>query len=93
MVSKEWIGDLGDLFFDLEHSQDEPVDRSDGARSKDEVLEEIKEKLGEIKPKVTREWVENLVSDLNESYLEIGGKPGYQVLGDAFHYLGVKVEK
>ncbi len=47
-VTKEWIGDLGDLLFDLEHSHEEPVDRSDGQRSKDEVWMEI-EKMFESK--------------------------------------------
>lgn len=42
---------------------------------------------------VTQEWIENLVSDLNASYLGIGEKPGYQVLGDALYCLGVTVEK
>ena len=47
-VTKEWIGDLGDLFFDLEHSQDEPVNRAIGQKSKDEILMEIKEMFDKI---------------------------------------------
>lgn len=38
--------DLRDLFFDLEHSHDEPVDRPDGQRSADEIWEEIVETFG-----------------------------------------------
>ena len=43
---------------------------------------------------VTKEWVENLVSDLNASYIGCSGsKPGYRVVGDALHSLGVVVKK
>lgn len=51
-VTKEWIEDLGDLLFDLEHSHEEPVDRSEDQRSKDEIWMEIEEMFRKICIKV-----------------------------------------
>lgn len=51
-VTKEWIEDLRDLFFDLEHSHDEPVDRAEGQRSADEVWTEIEEMFDGIDVKI-----------------------------------------
>lgn len=53
-VTEEWIGDLENLFFDLEHSHEEPVDRSDGQKSKDEVWMEIEKMFSGIDVKVLR---------------------------------------
>ena len=47
-ISKEYIEDLRDLFYDWEFSDDEPVNRAMGQRSKDEVLEEIKNHLASL---------------------------------------------
>lgn len=42
-VTREWIEDLKDLLFDLEHSHEDPVERSE--RSTDEVWMEIEKML------------------------------------------------
>jgi hypothetical protein len=47
-VTREWVGDLGDLFFDLEHSCEEPVDRSTGRKSGSEAREDIRRAFAEI---------------------------------------------
>ena len=47
-VTREWVEDLGDLFFDLEHSCEEPVDRSTGRKSGPEAWEDIRRAFAEI---------------------------------------------
>ena len=51
-VTREWIKDLGDLLWDLEHSHEEPVDRAEGQRSADEVWTEIEEMFDGIDVKI-----------------------------------------
>ena len=47
-VTREWVEDLGDLFFDSEHSCEEPVDRSTGRKSGSEAWEDIRRAFAEI---------------------------------------------
>ena len=47
-VTREWVEDLGDLFFDLEHSCEEPVDKSTGRKSGSEAWEDIRKAFAEI---------------------------------------------
>ena len=48
IVTRGWVEDLGDLFFDLEHSCEEPVDRSTGRKSRPEAWEDIRRAFAEI---------------------------------------------